>query len=121
MCCPNSFRSPPPPLVSNRQTWKKKSPKPSWQALTPLGKRGKKVPQNILASLYTPFTVHMETRHFKKGLPLFADHIFYLLAFSQKVKDGICEQAPKFWFCSNHISAAKRSQGMNFNFRYFAK
>ena len=32
----------------------KKCPKPSWQALTPLDKRGKKVPQIILASLYTP-------------------------------------------------------------------
>ena len=29
----------------------------------------KKVSQTILASLYTPLTVHMETRHFKKGLP----------------------------------------------------
>ena len=30
----------------------KKCPKPSWQALTPPGKRGKKVPQTIQASLF---------------------------------------------------------------------
>ena len=32
----------------------KKCPKPSWHALTPPGKRGKKVPQTILLSPYTP-------------------------------------------------------------------
>ena len=32
----------------------KECPNPSWQALTPPGTRGKKVPQTILASPYTP-------------------------------------------------------------------
>ena len=70
---PNSFR--PSPLW-NGQT-RKKCPKPSWQALTPPGQRGKKVPKTILASLYIPCSpplltgnAHMETTHFKKGLPL---------------------------------------------------
>ena len=70
--CPNRFR---PPLPSLCQTGKhgQKCPKPSWQALTPPGNVAKKGPQTILASLYTlpPLTgnAHMETTHFKKGLP----------------------------------------------------
>ena len=52
--CPNSFRTPPPPL-SRGQKWIK-------------------VPKTILASLYTPTPLidnaHIETIHFKKGPPL---------------------------------------------------
>ena len=48
---------PPSPPVK-RANVEKKCPKPSWQALTPLGKRGKKVPQTILTSLYTPPPPH---------------------------------------------------------------
>ena len=42
-----------PPTLSNGQTWKK-CPKPSWQAFTPTPLQG---------------NAHMETTHFKKGLP----------------------------------------------------
>ena len=64
-----------PPSVK-RTNVEKKCYKPSWQALTPPGKRGKKVPQTILASFYTPHpppltgNAHIETTHFKKGHPL---------------------------------------------------
>ena len=58
----------PPPCQTGKPG--KKCPKPSWQALTPPGKRGKKAPQTILASLCTPpFTgnAYMEITHLKKG------------------------------------------------------
>ena len=62
------------PPLSNGQTWKKMPqtilasspdiPGQTW---------GKKCPKHILASLYTPSPLtgnaHMETTHFKKGLP----------------------------------------------------
>ena len=35
------------PPLSNRRTWKKKCPKPLWQALTPPGNVGKKCPKLI--------------------------------------------------------------------------
>ena len=44
----------PPPLCQMGKYGGKKYSKPSWQVLTPPGKRGKKVAQTILASLYTP-------------------------------------------------------------------
>ena len=44
---------PPSPSVK-RANVEKKRPKPSWQPLTPSGKRGENVPQTILASLYNP-------------------------------------------------------------------
>ena len=41
--------------------------------LCQMGERGKKVPQTILASLYTPSALtgnaHIKPTHFKKGLP----------------------------------------------------
>ena len=58
----------PPPLCQMGKYGKKKYSKPFWQALTPPGKRGKKVGLTILASLYThtPFqAMPMETTHFK--------------------------------------------------------
>ena len=45
-----------PPPLSNWQTWGKKCPKPSWQALTP--------PLPLTSNVY------METEHFKKGASL---------------------------------------------------
>ena len=64
----------PHPLCQTGKRGKKCS-KPSWKALTPLGKCGKKGLQTILVSLYTPpppitGNTHMETTHCKKGLPL---------------------------------------------------
>ena len=50
---PNSF-SPPPPL-SNGQTWKKSAPNHPGKPLRPRASMGKKVPQIILTSLYTPY------------------------------------------------------------------
>ena len=50
-----------------------------------MGKRGKKVPQTILASLYTPplsYNAYMETTHFKKGLPL-CTHYFAIKNYQQ--------------------------------------
>ena len=56
----------PPPSVKQANLGEKKCPKPSWQALTLPGKRGKKVLQTNLARLYTPSVPygHMETTHF---------------------------------------------------------
>ena len=61
----------PPPLSVKQANVEKKCPKPSWQALTPSGKRGEKVPYTIMASLSLSGNAHMETTHFKKGLPWF--------------------------------------------------
>ena len=73
--CQNSFRPPPPSTLSNGQTWTKKWFKPSWKVVTPTGKRGKRVLQTSLASLYPPpphthtlsGNAHMETTRLKKG------------------------------------------------------
>ena len=59
-----------PPTIKQANV-EKKCLKPSWQALTPLGKRGKKVPQTILASLYTsPLRAIYGNNTFQKGTSL---------------------------------------------------
>ena len=68
--CLNSFR-PPAPSVK-RANVEKKYLKPSWQALTPPGNVGKKVPQTILANLYPPplWAMPIWKQHIsKRGFP----------------------------------------------------
>ena len=46
-----------PPPLSNGQTWNKKYPKPSWQALTPQANVGKKCPKPSWQALTPPGNV----------------------------------------------------------------
>ena len=65
---------------------------PSWQSLTPPDNVGKKAPQIILASLYTPPPYgqcpYMETTHFKKRLSLAKTVLFSVIIATEL--PGIC-------------------------------
>ena len=65
------------------------------------GQMWKKVPQTILASLYThlPLTdnTHMETTHFKKGLPILTE-VLHIEEYNEKQQ---CPTGPRFWGTAN--------------------
>ena len=79
----------PNPPLSNGQTWKKKCPKPSWQALTPPGNVGKKCPKPKLSlQAFSPLPPYGQCPYgnntFQKGASLIIFHHSNFSALARK-------------------------------------